>query len=50
MEPQKSNNKTLTVLFGLYLAAHIVFTSLQIYHSHYKADPPQIHPCGCPHP
>ena len=47
MEPQKTNNKTLTVLFGLYLAAHIILTSLQIYHTHYKDTSTSKSSCGC---
>ena len=38
MEPNSNitQNRTLTILFGLYLAAHVLLTGLQIYHEHYK--------------
>lgn len=48
MEPNNNvtNNRTLTVLFGIYLAAHILLTSLQIYHAYYKAPEPATK-CSC---
>ena len=48
MEPNNrvTNNRALTILFGIYLAAHILFTSLQIYHAYYKS-PFEHSKCSC---
>gem|GEM_PF-5203336 len=39
------NNKTLTLLFGLYLLAHIVMTSIQIYQASKPVE--ASHQCNC---